>query len=197
MAGTTAYVANHNQGLIVVDVSTPSAPAVVTNLPLTGESQDLHIDGSLVYLASNVRLNVVDVASPGSPTLVDSMSAGTRAYEVWGAGGAVYSADLFTGQVFLFTATAAALTPTGMTERVGFRGYRAIDGEGGRLAVGTDGGSSGTVQLYDRSGGGAPVLIDEAPVAAPVYGVRLVGDVIYAVNEFGFLTTFSTTLCGP
>jgi len=54
LVGSRAYVADNTLGLVVVDLSDPDAPLVVTSVETAGGAQDLAVaeDGSAVYVAT-------------------------------------------------------------------------------------------------------------------------------------------------
>ena len=65
VVGSTAYVADANAGLVLVDVSTPASPVVLAKLSLPGEASGLHVVDSLAYVACGFGgLSVVDVRDP-------------------------------------------------------------------------------------------------------------------------------------
>ena len=68
--GNTAYVGTRDQGLQVVDVSTPSAPTVIGTLDAGGSCNWLACLGDVVYARFfDIGLAVVDVSVPASPTI--------------------------------------------------------------------------------------------------------------------------------
>ncbi len=66
-----AYVADGYEGLRVVDVSNPVTPIEVGHFATTSAADDVMVNGTLVYLATN-DLVIVDVSNPVSPTEMGS-----------------------------------------------------------------------------------------------------------------------------
>lgn len=62
-SGDFAYVAHRTNGLRVLDISTPSAPSLLTTLP-TNSAESLAIEGNLLYLIDDGDLLVIDVSVP-------------------------------------------------------------------------------------------------------------------------------------
>ena len=65
VVGNTAYVADRNQGLRVVDVSTPTQPAQVGFYAPLGYARDVAVAGGYAYVAADSQgLQVIDVSNP-------------------------------------------------------------------------------------------------------------------------------------
>lgn len=74
------YLAAGGQGLKIVDVSDPKAPALRGSLALEGEARDVIVDGSRAFVACGAGgLRIIDVVDPSSP----------RARGTWTASGEV------------------------------------------------------------------------------------------------------------
>jgi len=111
LVGSLAYVADGLEGLQIIDVSTPSAPALVGACDLPGSARDVDVVGSLAYVATYYHplrdegdfgykycLQVVDVSLPDAPTLVgsyDDMLGHARAVDV--VGSLAYVASSYNG----------------------------------------------------------------------------------------------------
>jgi hypothetical protein len=83
-AGTHAYATGWGTGLTVLDISKPSAPSIVGQLPLPHfENEDVEVCGDTVLISNDREskdyggvLNVIDVANPSLPTLLASLPLG-------------------------------------------------------------------------------------------------------------------------
>ena len=70
-AGGCAYVADNGNGPCVIDVSTPSTPAVVGFLDTLGLTLGVAVSDRYAYLANGERgLRVMDVSTPSTPVEV-------------------------------------------------------------------------------------------------------------------------------
>lgn len=68
MADDLLLLARGGAGLIAVDISTPSAPTVVDNLP-SADARGLALSGSICYLGDDdLGLRVIDITNPGDLT---------------------------------------------------------------------------------------------------------------------------------
>jgi hypothetical protein len=100
--GGLAYIACAIAGLVVVDVSVPTAPAIIGQEPLPGRVWDVALEGDYAYLAEGTALNdgglyVVDISDPSDPVLTGSMAAHGDAYGVSVVGTYAYLADDYFG----------------------------------------------------------------------------------------------------
>ena len=82
VAGTTVYSRGHGtglEGMQIIDVSNPSAPADLAWFPTTGPVRDLRACDSKVYLIEGNALDIVDVSNPSNPTMLSQLAT-------WGTG---------------------------------------------------------------------------------------------------------------
>ncbi|MCX6376901.1 MAG: hypothetical protein NTU88_12870, partial [Armatimonadetes bacterium] len=89
VSGNYAYVAAQSAGLLVVDISDPGAPVIVSSVATTSAT-DVDINGNYAYVADGAGgLQVFDIANPLNPQLVGSYTwgANTAATSVSVAGG--------------------------------------------------------------------------------------------------------------
>ena len=75
VSGNYAYVAAGSNGLLVIDVSTPSTPALVGSYNTPGFAYYIAKQGQYVYVADNDAIRVINIVVPGSPTEVGSYQA--------------------------------------------------------------------------------------------------------------------------
>lgn len=91
--GNLAFVANHDFGLRVVDISNVNAPALLGTVaaPLA-RSVALSDDGTKAFLACYDGLRVVDVQNPNAPTVLGTATTGAICMDVVQSGGLVFVA---------------------------------------------------------------------------------------------------------
>ncbi|MBI2874344.1 MAG: right-handed parallel beta-helix repeat-containing protein [Firmicutes bacterium] len=70
--GDTAYVTHSGLGLVVIDISDPSKPEVVTAYkpPELQKSLSLVTEGDFAYLGDHSRIGIVDISRPENPRLL-------------------------------------------------------------------------------------------------------------------------------
>ncbi|HET6479327.1 MAG TPA: hypothetical protein VFG35_04680 [Actinoplanes sp.] len=71
--GNTVFVADHEGGLVTVDVTDPINPTVLGSVVTGGQATGVDVDGNFAYVASgSAGLVVVDVSDLANPTIVGS-----------------------------------------------------------------------------------------------------------------------------
>jgi len=69
--GNIACIAHYDEGLIIMDVSDPTAPQELSRyVPPQGNAADVDISGNYAYLADLTGLEVLDLSDPTSPVMV-------------------------------------------------------------------------------------------------------------------------------
>jgi len=69
-----AYIANGRSGLLIVDVSDPASPQLVSTIALPGYSKGVRFHQNLVYLVSlRDGVHIVDVTLPAKPLLIGTV----------------------------------------------------------------------------------------------------------------------------
>lgn len=71
--GNTVFVADSQGGLVTVDVTDPTQPRVLGQVPTGGQATGVVVDGDIAYVASgSAGLVVVDVSDLTTPTVIGS-----------------------------------------------------------------------------------------------------------------------------
>ena len=73
VSNQVAYVADGTNGLVIVDVSSPASPVLLSTVCTTGFAYDVSVAGTRAFVAvdnSSAALYVVDVTSPGAPSVL-------------------------------------------------------------------------------------------------------------------------------
>ena len=87
VAGEYAYVAAGTIGLVVVDVATNTALAIVAQLPLPGRAVEVTVADDLVLVAAGeAGLQIVDVSQPAAPHLLGGIATPGVALDVAASG---------------------------------------------------------------------------------------------------------------
>ncbi len=101
VSGTTAYVADAQQGVVVVDVSNPAAPVRLGSVSLGAQARDLALNGTTLYVAAGAAgLAVVSVANPAAPTVLATVDTPGTASGVAFDSGRAYIATWNDTRVF-------------------------------------------------------------------------------------------------
>lgn len=95
--GNYAYCALAN-GIVVLDISDPSNPVVVSQLHILTFAGKIHLNGSYLYLAASGQgLHIIDVNDPGNPYLAATYDTPGSAVDVVVSGNFAYVADYDSG----------------------------------------------------------------------------------------------------
>jgi hypothetical protein len=74
VSGNYLYASIYN-GLEVHDISNPASPSLITKLDLPGDTSQMTLAGSRLYITSDiVGAFVVDVSNPNAPKLLHELS---------------------------------------------------------------------------------------------------------------------------
>jgi hypothetical protein len=92
VVGSLAYVAAGTAGLVIIDVSTPTAPRLVGTADTPGTASGVAVGTGYAYVADSTSLVVIDIHTPSSPFIVGSLATsasavaavGTRLYVIAG-----------------------------------------------------------------------------------------------------------------
>lgn len=198
--GGDAFVATADTGLALVDVSSPTRPALVRQLALAGSPHDVHIAGTTLYVAAMSHFHVLAIPSLAGTTVLASLdlaAAGitAAAYEVWSAGNYAYVVAKGDRRLLVIDVAAPAaprvvtVIPTGSSEP------RGLDGWGRYLVVGTGSGNQGSIQAYDLGDPAAPRMVAELPTAAAIYELAVLGCEVTAVGFDGQLRLLRLQPC--
>jgi len=91
--GTTAFVSDGTEGLVVVDVADPRNPSVIGRVATGGQARGLALDGETMYVAAGSGgLVVVDLSDVTAPRVVSRTGMPGSAIRVDSAGGHVFVA---------------------------------------------------------------------------------------------------------
>ena len=69
-----AYIANWDNGLVILDVSNPSEPFELGRFNESGGSE-IYVRSNLAYLVGDHKLKIIDIANPSSPNKISEFDA--------------------------------------------------------------------------------------------------------------------------
>jgi hypothetical protein len=178
VAGNLAFVADGSNGLVVVDISLPSLPAIVGTMDTPGTGSGVAISRNhLVMADGETGLLVIDVSTPTEPTIVGKAATEGFAQAVEVAGNFAYVADMAGGLKIVDltrpsnpVVLGAAFTPGDA------RGLKVA----GRLAY-VAAGSAG-LQVVDVSHPTLPTIIGSVDTPGDAAGIELFGNVAYLAD---------------
>ncbi|GAG91365.1 unnamed protein product, partial [marine sediment metagenome] len=89
-----AYVLDHNSGLQIIDVSTPSAPTLLVTLDTPGYTRGVSVVSGVAYVTDHTAgLQIIDVSTPSAPTLLATLNTTDKVRGLSVVSGVAYVAD--------------------------------------------------------------------------------------------------------
>ena len=158
--GKTAFVADYDSGLQIIDVSNPSSPTLKGTFDTSGRAVDvtLSADGKTAFVADDDSgLQIIDVSNPASPKLIETLDTSGYAYGVAlsADGKAAFVADDDSGLQIIDVSNPVNPTLTGTFDTSGSAYGVTLSADGKTAFVADD--DSG-LQIIDVSNPASPTL---------------------------------------
>jgi hypothetical protein len=104
VVGGLAYVASLTDNLVIIDIATPTAPALVSTLAAPGAGTAVKISGNYAYLADGILggVRVIDITNPAAPVEASYFDTAASTYDMLQSGNYLYTADRDGGLVVLW-----------------------------------------------------------------------------------------------
>ncbi|MCP4345483.1 MAG: DUF1416 domain-containing protein [Desulfobacterales bacterium] len=184
--GDTAYVADGDGGLQVIDVGNPARPVKIGGADTPGYASDVAVRGNTAYVADGEGgLQVIDVSNPATP--VKTGIAGTPSYarSVAVVGDTAYVAcgnyyEWYGLQVIDVSNPASPLM-IGAVETLGYAYDIAVIGDTAYVA------DRKGLQVIDVSNPANPVKIGTHHIGGAPQGVAVIGNTAYVTAGHGLL----------
>ncbi|MFM6000454.1 MAG: DUF4347 domain-containing protein, partial [Dolichospermum sp.] len=94
VVGNYAYVADHDSGLQIIDISNPATPTLKGNYDTPNYARGVQVVGNYAYVAdSGSGLQIIDISNPTTPTLKGNYDTSGSAIGVQVVGNYAYVAD--------------------------------------------------------------------------------------------------------
>ena len=188
VAGQYAYISAFNAGLLIYDVSNPSAPRLVSRTVVGTHPYGLAIRGQYAYVthfdynASNSTLAIYDVSQPARPSLVGSMPIAIASKSLVVAGPYAY----ITGDGMLNFQVVDVSDPARPVAAgsLGVNGYYqksvAVAGDYAFVAYSYSGGG---LQVFDVSDPNKPVSVAKLATGSNPLSVQVDGHLLYLIGD--------------
>ncbi|MHB1034187.1 MAG: Ig-like domain-containing protein [Pirellulales bacterium] len=185
VSGTLAYVADADAGLVIIDVSNPTAPVRLGGCKTSGGAFDVVVSGTLAYVVDTLSrpdaiagLEIIDVSNPAAPVRLGGYVTSESACGVAISGTLAYVADGGAGLVIIDVSNPAAPVRLGGYNTSGTACGVAISGT---LAYVAD--EYAGLVIIDVGNPATPVRLGEYDTSGAAYGVAVCGTVAY-VGDF-------------
>lgn len=178
VADDLAYVANGDEGLVIVDVSDPEDARFVSQFPLPIEPQGLEVVDGYAYVAcgDSKEMVIVDVSDPENPTFVSSMVFENHVADV-----AVMGSHAYVGVRNLAVQVVDVRDPATpvLGEWVSTGASKRVVAEGSRLFVA----GWSEVHVLDLADPAGPMQVESFGFG-PINDLAVQGDLLYAISDF-------------
>jgi hypothetical protein len=175
-----AFLAGGDDGLIIVDISDPSAPAQVALVDTIGYTQGITVSGNYVYAATGSNLDIFDVTDPTSPQWITNFGVDDWTQNVSVSGSYAYISDYSYGIYVVDVSNPATPTQIGYAS-TGFRTTKVVfDGNYAFVANGD------SMKVLDLSSPADPQIIAGIPMDDRAVNISVgAGKVFVADRNFG------------
>ncbi|WP_235284320.1 PKD domain-containing protein [Methanosarcina sp. 1.H.A.2.2] len=189
VSGDYAYVPDHYNGLMIVDISNPSSPALKGSYDTPGNAQGVAISGNYAYIADGNDLVIVDISNPSSPIPIRNYNTGGWAQDIAVSGNYAYVIDYANGIFIVDISNPSspllkgihATSPIIWNGDYGYGGCIKSVAVSGNYAYVADEGNG--LLIVDVSNASSPVLKGSYPAAEYAFDVAVSGNYAYVVNS--------------
>jgi hypothetical protein len=187
--GRYAYVADNNNGLVVLDTTIPTSPQVVGTLGGFTNAQGVAVAGSYAYVADySEGLKIVDIRDPQLPGIAGRYDTAGNSEDVAVAGRYAYVAD-DSGGLLIFDASRPEDPVLVGTYSTANAAGVAVAGKYVYVAAGGDG-----LLIIDVSDPTSPTLVGSYDTDGEGYEVAVQGRYVYLADYGNGLVIFDVAV---
>ncbi len=160
------YVAGTTNGLVIVDISVPSSPAILGNASV-GVAYNVFVTGDRAYVVNtDGKLAVIDVSDSSNPSILGTFAVASRGNDVATVGNIAYFAALDNGLIVMNVSEPSS--PDIIRTLSNSQGSWDICVYGEILYLGCHGGG---LRIYNISSPEDPIWLSSFNDGGEVYGV--------------------------
>ncbi len=180
--GNLAYIADGESGLIIINVSNPSAPFFVGSFNTAGIASGVDVVGNFAYVADrDFGLQIIDVSNPSIPLLAGSFDTPGNSVGVVTVNNLAYVADLGSGLQIIDVSNPSSTNLVGSYNTPENTYVAVVVGNFAYIADGESG-----LQIIDVSNPTATNLVGSFNTLGVASGVDIVGNFAYVADgDFG------------
>jgi hypothetical protein len=178
--GNTAYLANSENGMVVLDVSNPVNPTFLSHVGTERYTMSISLFGTYAVLAEEYRgFRILDVATPTDPQHVASIDPLDTIYLVLAVENTVYALDSQHGLIILdFSDPLAPVEMSYTFLRSIYGAHMVVDGNLVALAYQEEG-----FILIDANDPYSPEIAANLQPPGEVINVAMTGDYLFVLTE--------------
>ena len=175
--GDHAFLACHNGGIEIIDISNLESPVLLSSQSTSGVCRSVVVDGDYLYAAvDNMGLEIYDITDPADPTLLGALDTDGYAYGITFAGNHVFLACDHVGLILIDISDPTKPTIES-TMSISGRARGVVVASQIAYVAGLDGG----IYVFDVSLPSSPVQLAVLP-ATSARGVALSGNFLYVAD---------------
>ena len=175
----TAYVADEDSGLQLVDVSNPQNPVAIGSVDTPGWAWGVAVEGQTAYVADgNSGLQIVDVSDRLNPAIIGSVDTPGYAREVAVEGQIAYLADDEAGLQVIDVSDPVNPIIIGSGDTPGIAWGIVAENQIAFLADGYGG-----LQVIDASDPVNPIIIGSVDTPGYAYGLAMEDQTVYVADD--------------
>ena len=185
--GNLAYVADHDSGLQIIDVTNLRQPQIRGHITTPGKALDLDVNGNYAYIAAEEGgLQIIDITNPGNPIIAGSFATSGQALSVTLAANVAFvTNDCSPGLQILDLKNPVTPHELSKYETKDAAYGAAVSGSYVFIAAGTSG-----LVVVDFSVIGNPWFLATCRTPDQVRDIAIVGNYAYLADNFGGLMIF-------
>ncbi|MFO1511424.1 MAG: immunoglobulin domain-containing protein [Verrucomicrobiota bacterium] len=193
MSADTAFIANGDAGVAIVDVFDPSLLSDLPSLTTPGSVSSLDVAGNRLYAACGTGgLQIYDVTDAGAVYSLGSRATASAARRVRVAGNLAFVACA-AGRLEIVNIQ-NPVVPTLVSTYLGGGSLRDVDVAGNFVVLAN---TNGALTILNVSNPAVPVAQSTNTIVGGAYGVRVVGNQAYVRNGAGNLVVVPLPALSP
>jgi hypothetical protein len=205
-SGSYLYIADEEDTLRIVSISSPTNPSQVGKLALSvDQPRGICVAGNYAYVACRGSgIMIVDISTPSSPSLAGSYDTQGQAYDVMVVGNYAYVADGTRGLRILDVSNPGSVTEVGYLDTngisqgidiVGTTVYLAEGGQGIKIIDASNPASPSQVGSMDTGGTAMNLFMSDSLLVCDGGDGLLIVDVSDPANPVsaGYMSSFGTS----
>ena len=179
----TAYVADGDSGLQIINISDINNPRIVSNIDTTGYAMDIEIVGDTAYVANGSSgLWIIDISDINNPQMISSINTPDNAQDVEIVGNIAYIADSNEGLRIRIINISDINNPQ-VVSNVNIPGYTMdVEVVGDTAYVANVSRRDSGLYIIDISDINNPRIVSNINTLRETYDVEIAGDTAYVAN---------------
>jgi hypothetical protein len=180
------FAIDSDYGLIIIDIIDPANPTLISELFLSGYSQDLFVQGDYVYIANRDNgLYIVDITDISNPVLVGNRDTPGYAEGIYVQGSFAYIADGYYGLQIIDISYPLNPRLRFTVDTDEHANDVVVSGDYAIVAADSVG-----ILVVDISEFGTPAVVESYNTQGRADYLKVVGDYIYVADQYSLMILY-------